>query len=69
MIKSKQIEFYSGAFGKKYTDRNPRTLEDQNNFCLNTWGKTKIEMNNDFIGSFSKDIKIMEVDIYETNFN
>jgi pseudaminic acid biosynthesis-associated methylase len=61
VIENEQIEFWNGEFGKEYTDRNSRSFEEWDKFYFNTWSKTKIEMNRDFIGSLSKDSKILEV--------
>ncbi|MBL0329771.1 MAG: methyltransferase domain-containing protein [Bacteroidetes bacterium] len=60
-MKTKQIDFWKSDFGKEYTDRCSRSAEEWDKFYVNTWGKTKIEMNQSFLGSLSKDIKILEV--------
>ncbi len=60
-MKTKQIEFWSGEFGKEYTNRNSRSAEEWDTFYKATWGTTKMEMNNEFIGSLPKDVKILEV--------
>ncbi len=60
-MKTKQIDFWQGDFGKEYTDRNSHSAEEWDRFYINTWGKTKIEMNNSFIGHLPKDVKILEV--------
>jgi pseudaminic acid biosynthesis-associated methylase len=60
-MQTQQIDFWKGDFGKEYTDRNSRNNEDWDNFYKNTWGKTKIEMNQDFIGNLDKNIRILEV--------
>ena len=44
-MKTKQEEFWSGDFGAVYTDRNSRSLDEWNSFYKDTWGITKIEMN------------------------
>ena len=56
-----QTDFWKGSFGKEYTDRNPKSSEDWDLFYSNIYGKTKIEMNSNFIGNLPKDIKILEV--------
>ena len=61
MIKTEQIDFWAGEFGKEYTDRTSHSHEEWNKTYIKMWGKTKIEMNNQFIGNLSKDIKILEV--------
>ena len=60
-MKTKQEEFWSGEFGKEYSDRNNWTIEEYDEFYKKEWGKTRTEMNEEFIGSLSKDIKILEV--------
>lgn len=60
-MQTKQIDFWKSDFGKEYTDRNSRSNEVWDKFYLDTWGKTKIEMNNSMIGDLPKDIKILEV--------
>ena len=60
-MNNKQSEFWSGEFGKEYNQRNTYTEEDWDQFYLNNWGVTKIEMNEKCIGHLSKDIKILEV--------
>lgn len=60
-MKTKQIEFWDGNFGKEYTDRNSFDQKEWDNFYISTWGKTKLEMNQNLIGHLPKDIKILEV--------
>lgn len=60
-MQTKQIEFWKGDFGKEYTDRNSYSSKDWDQFYIDTWGKSKIEMNDLFIGHLQKDIKILEV--------
>lgn len=56
-----QENFWSGNFGKEYTKRNPSSEKDWEQFYLETWGKSRLEMNNISIGAISKDAKILEV--------
>jgi pseudaminic acid biosynthesis-associated methylase len=58
---NKQETFWSGEFGKNYTDRNTRSREEWDNFYLENWGITKPQMNREFIGEFAKETKILEV--------
>ena len=60
-MQTQQIDFWKSDFGKEYTDRNSHSSEEWDKFYRNTWGKTKIEMNANFLGDFPKDIKILEV--------
>ena len=57
-----QIQYWKGKPGKEYTVRNFKTnLSGWDSFYKDTWGYTRIEMNELFIGSLPKDIKILEV--------
>lgn len=58
---NKQEQFWSGDFGKEYTDRNSRNQADWDNFYLDNWGITKPELNEKFLGFLPKDSKILEV--------
>jgi len=60
-MENKQSDFWSGDFGKDYNQRNTFNEKEWDNFYLQTWGVTKIEMNSRFIGQLPKDIKILEV--------
>jgi pseudaminic acid biosynthesis-associated methylase len=60
-IKTKQVDFWKGDFGKEYTDRNPHSMEEWDNFYINCWGKSKIEMNESFLGHLPKEAKLLEV--------
>jgi len=57
-----QIKFWDGDFGKEYTRRNiPNSIQDFNNNYLERFGVSRFEMFNEFLGSLSKEIKILEV--------
>lgn len=61
-MKTQQEKFWSGEFGKEYTDRNtPTNLEEWNKFYLAKYGKTRKEMLDPFLNNLSRDIKILEV--------
>ncbi|MBI2722909.1 MAG: methyltransferase domain-containing protein [Bacteroidetes bacterium] len=60
-MKNKQSDFWSGEFGKEYNIRNSFNEKEWDDFYLQNWGVTKIEMNTRFIGHLPKDIKILEV--------
>jgi pseudaminic acid biosynthesis-associated methylase len=61
MNKIKQEQFWQGEFGKEYTDRNSFSNQEWDRMCIETWGKTKLEINTLTIGDLPKDIKILEV--------
>ncbi len=60
-MQTKQEQFWSGEFGKDYTDRNSRNPEEWDKFYLDNWGITKIAMNEKFYADLEKDAKILEV--------
>ena len=61
METTKQIEFWKGNFGKEYTERNNMSLEEWNQYYIDRFGSTKLQLNEAFIGNLSKTIKILEV--------
>ncbi|MGF1534590.1 MAG: pseudaminic acid biosynthesis-associated methylase [Bernardetiaceae bacterium] len=61
-MKTKQIDFWSGDFGKQYTNRNtPRSLDVWNQTYKNLYGTERFDMFNIFIGNIPKESKILEV--------
>jgi pseudaminic acid biosynthesis-associated methylase len=60
-MKTKQIEFWSGQFGKEYTDRNPQTLEESEKVNGQRYGLKRTEINEEFLSGFDRDIRILEV--------
>lgn len=60
-MKTQQIEFWNGDFGKEYTDRNHFSPDEWDAYYLKQYGITKRAMNDEFIGSLPKDIRILEV--------
>jgi len=60
-MKTEQIDFWSGAFGKEYTDRNNWDFEGWNQFYRDTWGVTKLEINQPILDALPKDARILEV--------
>jgi pseudaminic acid biosynthesis-associated methylase len=61
MAANKQIDFWKGEFGHEYTLRNSRSQQEWDQFHLDTWGITKIDMYQKFIGDLPKDARILEV--------
>jgi pseudaminic acid biosynthesis-associated methylase len=51
----------SGDFGKEYTERNTFDIEQLNALYIKNYGVSREQMNSDFIGSFDRNIKILEV--------
>jgi pseudaminic acid biosynthesis-associated methylase len=52
---------WSGDFGKEYTERNTFDIEQLNALYIKNYGVSREQMNSDFIGSFDRNIKILEV--------
>jgi pseudaminic acid biosynthesis-associated methylase len=61
MGKTYQTEKWEGEFGQAYTQRNPYTVHDTNNLYQKLYGVTRIEMNQEFIGSLPLSMRILEV--------
>jgi pseudaminic acid biosynthesis-associated methylase len=60
-MKTPQIEFWSGDFGREYTDRSTFTPESWDDFYRFHYGHTKLEMNADALKDLPKDARILEV--------
>jgi pseudaminic acid biosynthesis-associated methylase len=60
-MQNKQEQFWSGDFGKEYTNRNSRNPETWDKFYLENWGITKPDLNEKFLGNLLKEAKILEV--------
>jgi len=60
-MKNEQEKFWSSEFGKEYTDRNSRANSELNEIYKVWYGHTRLQMNEKFLNSFSRDIKILEV--------
>lgn len=60
-METAQIEFWSGNFGKEYTDRNPQDLNEWNALYQANFGTTKVKMNEEFLSGLNKDARILEV--------
>lgn len=57
-----QEQFWKGDFGKEYTDRNKwSTDEEWDKTYIDTWGLTKLEINDKVLKDLPRDIKILEV--------
>lgn len=46
---------------KSYTDRNPKTPEEMDALCLKLYGVTRTHMNQAYLGSLPRDMRILEV--------
>ena len=62
-MKNKQIEFWTGDFGKEYTERNAwNSVDAWNNKYKESYGIDRVSLNSDFLGHLDmEDVKILEV--------
>jgi pseudaminic acid biosynthesis-associated methylase len=60
-METPQIEFWNGNFGKEYTERNPQNMQEWDTLYKRNYGKTKIDMNAEFLSGLDKSAKILEV--------
>lgn len=60
-IKTKQIDFWQGEFGKKYTKRNTYGPKQLDLLYKKIYGISCYEMNNSFLSKFNKNLKILEI--------
>lgn len=60
-MKTKQIDFWEGTFGKEYTDRNSASFEDWNQSTQPLYGVTKHAINESLLASVPRTAKILEV--------
>lgn len=62
MSNTQQEKFWSSTFGKEYTDRNKwNSDEEWDKTYSETWGMTKLEINDKVLKDLPKDIRILEV--------
>ena len=61
MQHTQQEDFWAGDFGREYTDRNSRPLDEWNAFYRGIYGHTKLEMNAEFIGELTREARLLEV--------
>ncbi len=60
-MKTKQTDFWSGDFGKEYTQRNFFSAAEWDAYYQQQYGVNKLEMNAEFTGNLPRDAKILEV--------
>jgi len=62
MNATQQEKFWNSNFGKEYTDRNKWSSDDEwDKTYLETWGMSKLDINNKVMRNLPRDIKILEV--------
>ncbi|MFH0983990.1 MAG: pseudaminic acid biosynthesis-associated methylase [Candidatus Omnitrophota bacterium] len=59
--KTEQMAQWQGDFGKQYTDRNTMPYEEFENFYVKRFGLTRTAINQGFLGSMDRNIRILEV--------
>jgi len=60
-MRTQQIEFWSGEFGRNYTDRNTTDYEAWNRHYIEKYGISRFDMNHEFLLDFPKNLRILEV--------
>src|SRR6186713_2429201 len=61
-MKTVQENFWGKEFGKEYSDRNSwQSDKEWDQFYLDNWGSTKIDINNAVLNDLRKDARILEV--------
>ncbi len=58
---TKQMEEWSGDFGKEYTDRNVFSLEELDTLYKSKYGVTRTELNQRFLEGMDRSIRVLEV--------
>jgi len=60
-MRTQQIEFWSGEFGRNYTDRNTTDYEAWDKQYIEKYGISRSDMNHEFLLDLPKDLRILEV--------
>jgi pseudaminic acid biosynthesis-associated methylase len=60
-LETNQVKFWSGDFGKEYTDRNPNNVNQMDELYIETFGVNRQQMNVEFLNSIPKNARILEV--------
>jgi pseudaminic acid biosynthesis-associated methylase len=58
---SQQARVWSGEFGRRYTDRNLRSVEEMDRVFAGHIGVPRTELNRRFVGGLDRGIRILEV--------
>jgi pseudaminic acid biosynthesis-associated methylase len=56
-----QTEVWKGEFGRSYTDRNTVDVENLNELYRKNYGRTRTEINAEFLGNIPKNARLLEV--------
>ena len=60
-MSTNQIHTWQGEFGRDYTDRNPKTVEEMNALYEKSFGLTRTALNEGFVGDLDRSLSILEV--------
>ncbi len=60
-IETIQAKAWGGRFGRDYTDRNPDSLEELQALYRRSFGTSRTELNERFLGGLNRSIRILEV--------
>jgi pseudaminic acid biosynthesis-associated methylase len=58
---TEQASKWSGDFGRKYTERNPQSLDEMEELYVGNFGLTRTELNRRFLDNFDRSMRILEV--------
>ena len=61
MKQTPQMGIWSGTFGREYTDRNARSVEELDALYEREFGIGRQAMNQAFLGSLPRDLRVLEV--------
>jgi len=53
--------FWTGSFGREYTDRNAHTWNDLDDWYIKLFGVKRTELNQEFLGDLPRDLSILEI--------
>jgi len=60
-MRTQQTDFWSGDFGREYTDRNTTDLQTWNRQYREKYGITRLDMNVEFLQGLSREARVLEV--------
>ncbi len=60
-MKTQQIYFWSGNFGREYTDRNTMNHEAWNQQYVEKYGISRLDINHELLWDLPKNLRILEV--------
>ncbi|MEY4747476.1 MAG: hypothetical protein RLZZ416_525 [Candidatus Parcubacteria bacterium] len=58
---TQQLEYWKGNAGKQYTDRNPQSIDEENEAYQKQYGISRTEMNEQFLAGIDRTARILEV--------